>query len=428
MFPSRAPMSMYGDEYRRGRHPGAERGYRKRSGGGDWREEGGRAYSKQSKYHEGAVDWAEQGGGGERERAARGGGRWREEEGKECSLPPEHLAEWWTCPACSFTNKPHRLICCLSCRTPRPGNWVCPSCGNVNTREKLSCHRRSCQTVRRGNWVCPRCETLNWVRSLQCCSRGCRQFQPGCWVCSSCSANNFGDRQVCYRCLAPCQEDHGLNTGHYEDNNINNRAREFGDDNVLCQEREVEDSQDHRVEERKAEGQKGESGRRDSNENEVETKEQNVQLPLDQFSSSVDHKTIMEELDDREEGEIVEETKDSDSNKVKEADENEKASADAQAVIQSSEKERENQVEIRSEEQKQENKKIKGILVLPDNIYYNLESPDDELGLYYTDSEMEDEPEGAPATSSGSVEQQSYAVSEEALHVGQGEKSLEKKK
>ena len=226
------------------------------------------------------------------------------------------------------------------------------------------------------------------------------------------------------------------------------------DNNVLCQEGDCEannviypDSQDYRVEERNTEATRGEDGRKDSNENEVETetKDQEEQLPIDQFGPSVDSKTITEK-DDREEGEIVEETKDSNSNEDEEAKENETAEAEAEAVIQSIEKDRKQVVisEV-SEENKTEPKKITGILVLPDNIFYNLlESSDDELGLYFTDSDIEDEPETETAdpqnkegltptiiSTSDTVDQQSNAVSEEALRVERvvgGENSQEKQK
>ena len=42
---------------------------------------------------------------------------------------------------------------------------------------------------------------------------------------------------------------------------------------------------------------------------------------------------------------------------------------------------------------KPEKKRITGVLILPDNIYYKLEDPDDERGLYFTDSEQEAEEE-----------------------------------
>ena len=68
------------------------------------------------------LEWTSLGGGGgetsypgQRERADREEGRWREKEddgwsGKECLMPPEHRAKWWTCPTCSFSNKPDRLV------------------------------------------------------------------------------------------------------------------------------------------------------------------------------------------------------------------------------------------------------------------------------------------------------------------------------
>ena len=76
----------------------------------------------------------------------------------------------------------------------------------------------------------------------------------------------------------------------------------------------------------------------------------------------------------------------------------EKIEAEAEALIQSREKDPEEVGKVSSEEKKTDDQKITGYLVLPDNIYYPLVFPDDERGLYFTDSEGEEEEKEAAAT------------------------------
>ena len=210
------------------------------------------------------------------------------------------------------------------------------------------------------------------------------------------------------------------------------------DNNVLCRERHLEDNDvfyedsHDRVEEKEEYGNTAISGggqggaRKDTNHNEkeVETKVQDDQaLSGQEDGAGLEPGIGLEEPGEREEGEIVEEGKIVED--VHQA-ENEKVEAEAKAFsIQS--KDQEEGAKVSSAEKKTDDKKITGIYVLPDNIYYSLVFEDDERGLYYTDSEGEEEEteaattqnkdEAAPppttTTTSPSVEQPPKAVTEE---------------
>ena len=225
-----------------------------------------------------------------------------------------------------------------------------------------------------------------------------------------------------------------------------NIDQELQDNNVLCRERHLEDndvfyedSHDH-VEEKEEDGNTEVSGggggaRKDTNHNEkeVETKVQDDQaLSGQEDGAGLEPGIGLEEPGEREEGEIVED--------VHQA-ENEKVEAEAKAFsIQS--KDQEEGAKVSSAEKKTDDKKITGIYVLPDNIYYSLVFEDDERGLYYTDSEGEEEETEAAATqnkdeaappptsptTSPSVDQPPQAVTKEVhplSQVGGGESQEE---
>ena len=212
---------------------------------------------------------------------------------------------------------------------------------------------------------------------------------PDSWVCSRCQADNFRDRWTCYRCHADYQET--LDTPSYEETY---QERDLEDNDVFSEEG-LEKEKEEEV--RNIELSKGGGARKDTNENEETNGQADQLLSGQEDRVGLDPGIGLEEVGEREEGEIIEEVKS--LKDAHQADENEKARAEAEAFsIQSREKDPETVGKVSSEEKKTDAQKITGMLVLPDNVYYPLVFPDDERGLYFTDSEGEEEEKEAAAT------------------------------